>query len=339
MKKRIELPLVEPLYKTYHHQGPATAIIPDNPSIRNWYLNESVNLVCTRRFLQGYTSPEISIELSDWMSNPYFEQHHVSSQFTKGYILPIIREMIDHGLYVIFSGVDDYYVKGKSWYKERHFSHDGMICGYDQNNKSYCVYAYDDNWVYRKFWTPQKAFYAGIAHMQTEKVFSGFCGLKVKEDVVSFSPQTAYAKIKEYLDSDLIKYPFAEEGCVLGIAVHRYIAEYILKLHKGQIPYERMDRRVFRLLWEHKKAMLERIVLLEQELHLDNEISCSYKRLVLAADTMRMMYASHHMKRRDSILLTLNRLLLKLMEDERGLLTQLVWKAERELENEVVEVS
>ena len=39
-KKKIELPLVEPLYSTYHYQGPGTAVLVNNPSIRNWYLNQ-----------------------------------------------------------------------------------------------------------------------------------------------------------------------------------------------------------------------------------------------------------------------------------------------------------
>ena len=77
-------------------------------------------------------------------------------QFMKGYIHPLIRNLLDAGYYVCFVGVDDYYVKGKSWYKERHVNHDGAICGYNQEDKTYCLYSYDSNWVYRKFWTTQK---------------------------------------------------------------------------------------------------------------------------------------------------------------------------------------
>ncbi len=75
----------------------------------------------------------------------------VSTEFAKGYINPIIRAMLDKGIYVAFSNVDDYYIEGKSWYKERHFSHDGLLCGYDRNDKTYCMYAYDSKWMYRKF--------------------------------------------------------------------------------------------------------------------------------------------------------------------------------------------
>ena len=123
------------------------------------------------------------------------------------------------------------------------------------------------------------------------------------------------------------------------MVVHAYIAEYVTKLHSGDIPYERMDRRVFRLIWEHKKVMLERIVNIEQSLNLTNEISEKYKHIVSEADTMRMLYASHHMKRRDSVLPIIKKKLFNLAKKEKELLTLLVDRVGKELENEAVEVS
>ncbi len=339
MNKRIELPLTEPLYKTYQNQGTATAITVNNPSIRNWYLNQVMDLTCRRRFLTGYTTPEITIADSSWTMNPYLDNMQISTQFTKGYINPIIREMLDNGLYVAFGKVDDYYIEGKSWYKERHFGHDGLICGYDQDEKTYCIYAYDSNWIYRKFWTPQKAFNAGRIAMAKQGIYTNICGLKPKAVVVEFSPEIACDKIKEYLDSDLEKYPFEGKGRIFGIVVHEYIAEYVSKLYEGDIPYERMDWRVFNLIWEHKKVMLERINMIEQSLNMDNEISKKYKSLVAEADIMRMLYAAHHMKRRDSVLPTIKKKLLALMKNEQELLTSLVTRMGKELENETVEIS
>ena len=67
--KRVELTLVEPMYSTYHIQGPGTAILASNPSIRNWYLNEVFILMCTKKFLSGYTTPEIDIFNSNYNHN------------------------------------------------------------------------------------------------------------------------------------------------------------------------------------------------------------------------------------------------------------------------------
>lgn len=337
MNKRAELPLIEPMYMTYH-DGIISASLVNNPSIRNWFLSNTVILTCNRKFLSGYTSPVIRVE-NYALNNTLFQTIWISMKIIKGCINSVVRNLIDEGYYVNFNGVDDYYVEGKSWYKERHFSHDGTICGYDQINKTYCIYAYDSNWIYQKFWTPQKSFNKGCLAMFRKGEYGCICAIKPKLDKVEFSIETALKGIVDYLDSDFEKYPEEGEGNIRGIIVHEYIAKYIDKLYDGSVPYERMDRRVFRLIWEHKKIMLERIEAIEEILNLNNDISQKYKPLVLEADTMRMLYASHHMKRRDSVLPIIKKKLLSLMEQEKELLTLLLEKTEGKNGNDTVEIS
>ncbi len=322
MKKIVELPLIEPMYGTYH-DGIITAATAPNPSIRNWFLSQTIMLTCNRIFLGGYTTPEIRVEKYSF-SNPYFDIEWIPMRFLGGYMHPIIRKLLDAGYYVYFGDIDDYYVPGKSWYQERHFRHDGAICGYNAFDKTYCIYAYDQHWVYRKFWTPQKAFERGRQAMFQQGIYGNLCAMKPKMDIVAFSSATALQGIREYLDSDMDKYPESGAGTVRGIIVHQYIARYIDKLMDGLIPYIRMDRRVFRLIWEHKRVMLERIIKLEEELSLGSEISRSYKLLVEEANTMRMLYAAHHRKRKDAVLPIIREKLIRLMEEERRLLTRLV---------------
>ena len=325
--KKNELPLVDPMYSTYQFQGVATAILRNNPSIRNWYLNHAIILNCTRRFLNGFTSPNLQIVDSSWDDCPYLEKRRITMQFLDGHIHYVIRNLINAGYYVYFYGVDDYYVEGKSWYHERHFSHDGCICGYNQEDKTYCIYAYDKDWVYRKFWTTQKSFDAGKKAMFKTGVFGELCAIKPTEEEIVFSSETALDKITEYLDSTLEKYPETSDDTAYGIVVHDYVAKYLDKLYDGSIPYERMDRRVFRIIWEHKKVMYERIKLIESELSLDTEISEAYKNVVKEADNCRMLYASHHMKRRDVSLPIIQKKLLSIKAREQELLEELLRKA------------
>lgn len=337
MNKFAELPLVEPLYKTYH-DGIATAVIAGNPSIRNWFLSNTMILTCERRFLFGLTTPLVNIENYS-INNPFLETICIPMRFLKGCINSVIRNLINHGYYVYFDGVDDYYVKGKSWYKERHFEHDGAICGYNQVDKTYCIYAYDSNWRYQKFWTPQKGFNRGKEAMFRKGRYGSLYAIRPKQHTVDFSIDDAVKGIAEYLDSDMLKYPEDVDGIVRGIVVQEYVSKYVEKLFDGSIPYDRMDRRVFRLIWEHKKVMLERINMIEDKLDIDHEISDMYKTLVTEADTMRMLYASHHMKRRDSLLPIIKKKLLLLTEQERKILTTFVKKVRDKLGNESVEIS
>ena len=331
MNKFVELPLIEPLYSTYHFQGPGTATIVENPSIRNWYLNQVMNLKCNRKFLKGFITPEISILDSSWSQNPYFDRKWFSTEFLKGCSNKLFRNLLDAGYYVCFVGIDDYYVKGKSWYKERHFNHDGCICGYNQNDKTFCIYAYDSNWIYHKFWTSQSDFDAARKAMRKKGVISSLCAIKPKSDAVAINPEVAIQKMREYLDSNMKKYPESKEGDVHGIAVHDYIAMYVDKLYDGSIPYERMDRRVFRLIWEHKKAMLERLEKMENTLGLSNRTSTAYKKIVAEADKMCMLYASQHMRRRDAVLPIIHKRLIDLKKHERELLKNFIKKTERKM--------
>lgn len=106
--------------------------------------------------------------------------------------------------------------------------------------------------------------------------------------------------------------------------VHDFIAKYVMMLFDGSIPYDKMDRRIFRLIWEHKKVMLERIQRIELELQNDSKISSKYISLVNEANTIRMLYASHHMKRRDSVLPIIHEKLLEIKNKETTLLKQLL---------------
>ncbi len=337
MNKCVELPLIEPMYKTYH-DGIVTASLVTNPSIRNWFLSNTVVLTCNRKFLTGFTTPVIRVE-NYALNNTLFQTIWVPMKIIKGGMNNVIRNLINEGFYINFNGVDDYYVEGKSWYKEKHFSHDGTICGYDRLNKSYCIYAYDSNWIYRKFWTSQTSFNKGCNALFQKGEYGCLCAFKPRLDKVEFSIETVFKCMVDYLDSNLQKYPEDGEGNVRGIIVHEYIAKYIDKLYDGSIPYERMDRRVFRLIWEHKKIMFERIEKIEEVLNISNEISLKYKPLVAEANTMRMLYASHHMKRRDSVLPIIKKKLLTLMEREKELLTLLVQKMGDENGDKVVELS
>jgi len=327
-KKTVELPLLEPLYSTYQNQAPTTAIIVDNPSIRNWYLNQIFILSCNRKFLNGFSTPDVGIVDSYIWNCPFLEKKTFDMRFLKGYTHYVIKNLLDEGYYVYYKGVDDYYIEGKSWYHEKHFPHDGCICGYNQENKTYLLYSYDKNWIYRPFWTSQKSFNDGMKAIFKQDIYDSIIvGLKSKSDYIAFSSEIALRKIEEYLDSSLEKYPESIDGRVFGIAVHDYIVKYLGKLYDGSIPYEKMDRRIFRLVWEHKKVMQTRIKMIEEQLSLDNEISSSYFSAIKEADNARMLYASHHMRRRDSLLPVISKKITFIKECESALLNALLEKA------------
>ena len=89
-----------------------------------------------------------------------------------------------------------------------------------------------------------------------------------------------------------------------------------------------MDRRIFRLIWDHKSVMLERIKAVEELLMLGCQISQKYEPLVKQAEQMRMMYAIYNRRKRDSLLVEIKKLLLDLREREVPILEEFIRKAE-----------
>ncbi len=330
MKSSVSLPIVEPVYGTYHYQGAACAIIHQNPSIRNWYLNQVMLLQCERRFLDGFTTPLLTVWGSSWTNAPYIEYKCYATKHMKTeYMQQLIQTLLSEGYYVIYGCVDDYYIPGKTWYHEKHFLHDGLICGYDQKEQTYQFFAYDQRWKYRVFTTTQSGFCEGWKAGAECGKFHPLCGLRPTTEQVRLRPMQILRVLHQYLDSSLEKYPEHEQGLVFGSVVHTYLSMYLGKLYDGSIPYERMDWRVFRLIWEQKRLMLERLETVENTLHLDHESSTAYAPLVQSANEMRMLYASHHKRRRDSVLPLLQQKLKYMQSTEEEILFRFTKKMER----------
>lgn len=322
MNRKIELPLIDPPFCTYNFQGMPGAIICNNSSIWNWYLNKAVSLKCTTKFLSGFTSPMITTENTilrevPWLNKLYFPVKYLGSATNR-----IIRELIDDGYYVWFERVDDYYIKGKSYYKERHFPHDGLISGYDLDEKTFTIIAYDKDWIFRSFKTPMQCFVRAQNAQIKKGDYGILCGIKVQEEQIELDLSTIYSGLKKYLESSV------DSERICGIVVHKYICIYLDKLLDQSIPTNRIDRRVFRMIWEHKKVMLKRIEAIESALNLGESISSEYSSLVELANNMRMLYVMFQKKPRSSILLNIKEKLETLNNTEEQLLLILLTEME-----------
>jgi len=331
MDEHILLPVCKPFYSTYHFQANAGIVAGENPTLRNWFLNECMLLSCGRQFLRGYTSPEVNLWHSSPSENPWIRLSSVNSRFFTKRIHKLIKDFLRAGWYVEFWGVDDYYVKGKSWYHERHFSHDGLICGYDDSDKTYYISAYDQNWVYRLFKTPQRCFMNGMSAMFALGVYGDLNALKAVPDaVVELSPARIKENLREYLSYSFQDYPPDVDGWAYGILVQDYIGMYLERISEGLVPYERIDRRVFRMVWEQKNCMLERIRAVETALGFSPDISGRFETVLSESNLMRMLYARYRLKRNDALIPVIGSRLREATILERTLLEEFLEKLEKE---------
>ena len=324
MAERIELPVTMPYFTTYHWQGSAGIVAAGHPQAAIWYWNNAIVLECGRRFLRGFTSPECSVPHIGVWDIPFFEKHVLDMRFLQSACPDIFRDALRQGYYLVFSVADDFCIKGTALYDQRHFDHDGLISGMDDEQKTVTLIAYDSHQIYRPFHTPLEGFRKGMAASCQRVGYGIIVALKVKHDSISLDLPLIRRSIEEYLDSDFERYPSDEDGAAYGLVVHDYLALYLERLRNGSIPLGCLDRRPFRLIWEHKRCMLDRILAVEQALGLDDAVSRAYAPLAKEANRMHFIYAKYNQKPQAELLSLLQRKLAGLKEKERYLLTELV---------------
>lgn len=328
------LPYVEPMYSTYN--GLASAGIPakQNDTSDNWYYNNTLNWHCTRKFLHGFTSPQLSLSCGSIWNIPFLDKIGVCTRVARRCAFDIIKTMIDDGFYVEFCGVDDYYVKGKSWYKEQHFNHDGLIIGYDDENGTLFIAAYDKRWMFTVFETPQECFMEGMNVLCNKGTYGGLYAVRATNEPQKLNIENIYNELKKYLSSNINDYPLDDPDLVWGVVVYDYLCMYLDKLADGSVPHERRDRRVFRLVWEHKKCMLGRIKAVEELYGWDNKLSSAYEKAVELANKIRFIYSKFVIKYSNRHLENIQVLLMQIKILELNLLGRFLKDIESKLNAE-----
>lgn len=329
MSKSVNLPFEVPVFATSQVIAAASIAMTGHPTAFNQVLHQTSNIFCTTRFLQGFTTPHVTIPYSRMEYFSFMEWYPMSFRFAKEVYMNTIKSMLEEGFYVYFDGLDDYYLPNKSWYGTRHMVHDGIICGYDEGDGTLSVAAHDVNWVFRLIRIPITSFQVAVEESLKDYPTAHFRAYRVKENtVVEFNEKEVLRNLKIYMDSDFTKYPVETAQNVCGTIVHEYIAMYIDKLRDGSIPYEKMDWRALRPIWEHKKCMHMRIRAVEEKLGWDPTLSNAYKQVVDRANRVRMAYAVYHRKRRDSMLDGIYTDLLEVGKLDRQLVGELISKLE-----------
>lgn len=318
---KIELPVEMPLFCTYHWLAGAGIVLKQNPTSDNWYFNNMIQWACSDKFLEDLTTPDITLTNGTIWDIPFLETSPINNRFITKYLLELIRSMLDQGFYVMFFEVDDFYIKGKSLYNRRHFLHDGIITGYDDSNETLTLAAYDERWVFSVFQTPQQGFLKAVEEANRLSITGSIVGVKVTSQEQKLDIEMIHKGIEDYLNSKvaLMYIPKGTES-IYGVMVYDYLYIYLNKLQDGTIQHKQMDRRIFRLVWEHKNCMYLRIVAIEKKLNWDNRLSQEYAPLVKKAEKLRFLYSKFNLKFSAYLLETMKTILMEMRGEEIRLL-------------------
>lgn len=193
---------------------------------------------------------------------------------TDSFVESIIK-MLNQGFY-FYGVINEFYVPYRIATKKKYFLHDFLVSGYDIEQKSFIIYGYGEHKIYQRTMISFDDFEKGI-----ESVHSGeelMCFFKTKKNVTyDFDLKRVYNNILDYLYSRNITCNAEAKGdnTVYGISVYTRLYNEL----KGDKQY--LDLRWFRILWEHKKCMRERIALLKKHgIRIAKEIEEGYSHIV-----------------------------------------------------------
>ena len=303
--------------------------IEDHPTAYNQILNQCTSLKCSRKFLRGRTTPDLLVSNLGFGSFDFLDYYFVNFRYVYPYCKDIIKNILDDGFYIYYYYADDFYMPGKSGYGERHIHHDGIIMGYDESDDTYSIAAYDNNWVFNLIRVPREDFMKGLKSSLDNQKYGNITYYKIKENVtVELDLKAILENVKKYIKSEIGTISLECDDFADGILIHDLMAMYIDKLKDGSIPHERMDWRILRPIWEHKKCMLDRIKAVENKCVWGNEFSERYAPIVDKANRIRMMYAMYHKNSNDKLLDKIRDGILELGVQDKLILTEFTNKLE-----------
>ena len=328
MPESIQLHFLTPTYATTQGAAAAGLALESSPTGYNQIINQCGSLFCTRKFLHGFSSPQVSVPMLGLKSFECLDTYHEDTRFLYPYYNELIETMLSDGYYVFYSGVDDFYLPRKSWYNVRHLHHDGIIHGFDKKDKTYSIAAYDEKWRFSSLKIPMEAFDRGFLSSLNDHAYGYFIAYKMKPTSIGLDQKMILDYTKRFLSETSEKYPPDSDGAVTGIAVYDFIAIYLDMLKNKSIAFEKMDWRALRPVWEHTKCMYDRLLAIEAANSWTDELSREYMPLVEHADKQRIMYAVYRSNNRESLAEKIKDAIICLKEKERNILNRLVKKME-----------
>lgn len=315
MNNSILLPVdLDKLYfSSYNYSGCANIVADANPMSNNWYYNNSISICCDEESGVMPYSPNVKISGLKMEDFSFVDLVAIPNSFIVNCAFELIYSMLQNGYYVYFDGVDDYYIEGKTNYHIRHSEHDGMITGYDAEHERFSVAAYSLNNKFECFYTPANSISIGINSILDKGWNGTITAAKPMPYIIELDIKRIKEQLIQYCDVSYKPKPFVSQG----IAICECIVEYLNSC-------EYVDIRQFRMLWEHKKCMLDRIFAIENALKLTPDYSNKYKEVPDVSRRIMLLCEKYNMTSDRSIIPRIIENMREIKQTEHAVLHKLI---------------
>ena len=252
------LPLEQnpPVQSYQHHAFWLSMILGNEPAARPWLTMQYTNLMWDTR--DGLLNPYI---YSDWRFEteqllPTKFLVNVPPAMVRGYrtfdLVALIREMLDHGYYQMGT-FDEFYVPAKLGYQKRHFVHNNLLYGYDDEKGCFLSIGYTRNRLYEPFAVSYTDYVESVYRLKQRVIGALFCYYQ-PNPACRFQPGTYRAVLSDYISAA----NKGETRNIYGIECLGVIAAALRERSEG--PF---DLRPLRVIREHANLTYEGLTHLE----------------------------------------------------------------------------
>ncbi|MCE3203129.1 hypothetical protein [Paenibacillus sonchi] len=284
-KKKVELPVANPIITSYTGHASLLSVIQNNDESMPWILGNFIQILMYTGENSENSSP-FFYRQSDFETCPCIDYQRIGRDIiTKKWpnVIEFIIDCIDMGYYISVN-LDQFFIKNSPRYQKEHIPHPTFIYGYDCHQE---IFNIADFYNYGKFTHCKESFsnikeafdnYHAIFYFH-ERRFLGADDIflfKIREEFdYQFSVKEIIIFLEDYLNSrntcrrmpSYDYYHYSDSRFTFGINIYNVIKN---RLETSIHLKEFIQPKYFYIFWDQKKLMLSRINYLGNHKHLDN---------------------------------------------------------------------
>ncbi len=265
MDSRKVLRMTYPSITSYNAYGSLLSIISHDPNTLAWIYSTFIRLIYDPK-QEFLCFDEPRFQECPWVFAGDINRELI--QFKWSNIIDFIVDCINVEFYLYVLAVDRFHIPESDVYHKSHLYHEIFIYGYDLKRKVlFCAdNIKEGKYVY--FECPISQFERAYEAVEKEK---NECVVlfKYKDAEFQFDVKTVTHKISKYIYPDNVHtlntlMNSQQKNHVFGQDIYDYIVGILEEIRP------KYDRRIFHVLWEHKRCMLNRIRYMSEHRYLNN---------------------------------------------------------------------
>ena len=317
-----KLPIIMPPIETYQSSSFILGIILANSNIENVFYNNYINLVCNNTNKMWDVELQFAnVSWEDFRRNGIAEMdmYYLKNLSSDKYV-DFIKERIDQGNYILLYSIDEFFLSYTINYQKRHFIHDTYIYGY--NTDSFFIMAYKEKKLQMLEISIEEIVEGMYSYFQIDND-ANFCTFRPFHAI---SVQVDFDKMMKEIMSYAREYKSYKDAKVYGINIYSILEKCILFIAEGKTDeYDgALDLRVFRMLWEHKKILVNHIKKIKEKKKLDEQIIAQIIEIEQAANKVFLLSMKYNVTYKKEILYKILGYLEEVREKEIIFFKQLI---------------